>query len=197
MTNYIDFNKIFVTSDLHLNHNKDFVYKERGFNSIAEHNEAIVRNWNTTVSDNDIVYVLGDSMLNDDDTTVSKYLKQLRGHIFYIIGNHDTARRLRIYESIGWKCLGYAHTIQHKKQSFYLSHYPTLCGNYDEDRPLNKQVINICGHTHTKNPFDDFNKGLIYHVDMDAHNCTPVNIDTIVNDIKERNELVSFVTSVI
>ena len=27
-------------------------------------------------------------------------------------------------------------------------------------------------------------KGLIYHVELDAHNCYPVSIDQIIEDIK-------------
>ena len=27
-------------------------------------------------------------------------------------------------------------------------------------------------------------EGLIYHVDCDAHNCTPVSFDEIINDIQ-------------
>lgn len=32
------------------------------------------------------------------------------------------------------------------------------------------------------------NKGLIYHVDLDAHNCYPILIDNIIEDIKNKNE---------
>ena len=34
--------KIFLTSDSHFNHNKDFIYERRGFNSIEEMNEKII-----------------------------------------------------------------------------------------------------------------------------------------------------------
>ena len=37
---------IFITSDLHFNHDKDFIWKERGFSNVNEMNEAIVKNWN-------------------------------------------------------------------------------------------------------------------------------------------------------
>lgn len=42
--------RIWVTSDLHIGHNKEFVYKERGFQSIEEHDSALLSNWNELVS---------------------------------------------------------------------------------------------------------------------------------------------------
>lgn len=35
---------MYFTSDLHLNHDKEFIYKNRGFNSINEMNNTIIRN---------------------------------------------------------------------------------------------------------------------------------------------------------
>ena len=51
--------RIFVTSDTHFGHDREFVYGPRGFNSISEHDEAIIARWNETVSEDDIVYLLG------------------------------------------------------------------------------------------------------------------------------------------
>lgn len=35
---------IYLTSDLHFGHNKEFLYKPRGFNSIEAHDEQIIKN---------------------------------------------------------------------------------------------------------------------------------------------------------
>ena len=58
--------KIYLISDTHFNHNKDFVYKARGFNSIEEMNEKIIENWNSVVTDEDTIYVLGDVIMGED-----------------------------------------------------------------------------------------------------------------------------------
>lgn len=58
------------SSDLHFGHNKDFIYQARGFNSIEEHDKAIVDNWNSIVDEDDDVYLLGDLMLNSDDAGI-------------------------------------------------------------------------------------------------------------------------------
>lgn len=38
----------------------------------------------------------------------------------------------------------------------------------------------------TQDKFQDFNKGLIYHVELDAHNNKPVLIDNIIEDIQNK-----------
>lgn len=54
---------IYFTSDLHFGHNKEFLYKSRGYNSLNEMTEDIILKWNSTVQNEDDVYILGDLML--------------------------------------------------------------------------------------------------------------------------------------
>ena len=39
----------YFTSDLHIGHDKDFIWKARGFNSIEEHDTQILKNWNSII----------------------------------------------------------------------------------------------------------------------------------------------------
>ena len=41
---------------------------------------------------------------------------------------------------------------------------------------------------HTTNKWLDWDKGLIYHVEVDAHNFFPVSLDTILNEIDEKRK---------
>jgi calcineurin-like phosphoesterase family protein len=82
--------------------------------------------------------------------------------------------------------MGYADILKYNGYRFYLSHYPTIVSNYDDDKPLKKRTINLCGHTHTNNKFADINKGLIYHCELDAHNCTPVSLDQVILDMEQK-----------
>ena len=178
--------KIWLTSDLHFGHDKDFIYKPRGFNSIEEHDIAIIQNWNNLVSWDDEVWLLGDCMLNNNESGIRK-LNQLAGKIHIICGNHDTATRIQMYANIRPTILvmGLAYILKYQGYSFYLSHYPTLTSNCDNDKPLKRQLISIAGHCHTQDKFKDMDKGLIYHVELDAHSNKPVLIDDIINDIKK------------
>ena len=178
-------NKIYLSSDFHFCHNKSFIYEPRGFSSVYEMNEQIIKNFNEVMDWTDELYILGDCFLNNNEEGMS-YMRRLPGKKHIIWGNHCTEARQELMELEGFDCLGYAYQIRLNGYSFYLSHYPTLTSNYDDDKPLKRKVINLCGHVHTKDKFIDFDKGLIYHVELDAHNCYPVLLDDIIKDIKEK-----------
>ena len=155
--------------------------------------EAIIENWNKVVKPGDIVYHLGDTMLNDNVHGLECF-KRLNGQIFLIYGNHDTNARKNLLftdDRTRHKMLGgwYAYVIKHGKHSIYLSHYPTLTANYDE-KHFSQHVLSLHGHTHQQTNFLQLDNPFLYHVGMDSHNCTPVHIDEVLTDIRNRwNEL--------
>ena len=178
-------NKIYFSSDLHLGHNREFMYKPRGFENIYDHDHAIVEHFNEVMDWNDDLFILGDVMLNDNESGI-KLLQQIPGHKHIIIGNHDTDTRVLMYENTyNVQVDGYATVFKYGGLHFYLSHYPTLTSNHDYDKPLKARVINLCGHTHTQNRWADWDKGYIYHCELDAHNCYPILINDIIKDIKQ------------
>lgn len=176
--------KIFFISDLHFYHDREFIYKPRGFSSAEENVEAIISNWNNIVSEEDTVYVLGDLMLNDNKKGLEA-LKQLKGNIKIVLGNHDTNARIALYNSLpNVEILGFAVTIKYKKQSFYLSHYPTITSNFNKSTNIKEHLLNLYGHTHQKTKFYQ-DMPFMYCVCADAHNCRPVEIEEVFADIKE------------
>ena len=182
--------EIFFTSDLHFCHDKEFLYGPRGFKTIDEMNEVIVERWNSIVKPEDTVFVLGDLMLNDNEKALT-YIKRLNGDLAVIWGNHDSeARQQLLYE----RCpaivtMGYAQQFKRDKLTFYFSHYPTLTANFD-DKHFSQHVISLHGHTHQKTHWLQPANPFLYHVGMDSHNCTPVHIEEIISDIRNRwNEI--------
>ena len=177
---------IWVTSDFHFGHNKEFLYKPRGFNSIQEHDEALIANFNALVNPEDDVYILGDLCLNDTDHGI-ECLRRLHGKLHIILGNHDTANRIERYTSLpAVQEIQYALPLRVFGHHFYLSHYPALVSNYDSDKPLKARTISLCGHSHTKDPFADWDKGLIFHCEVDAHYNLPISIYVIIDKIKNK-----------
>lgn len=180
---------IWFTSDLHLGHDKEFVWKERGFENVQQMNEAIVKRLNSKVAPEDTLYILGDVMLGDNSIG-EKYFSQINGKKIIIIGNHDTNARIEIYKKYVERIV-YADKIKYAKHLFYLSHYPTLTTNYD-NTVTGKAVINLFGHTHQKENFFKYNDDMLhvnpfmYHVGVDSHDCYPVNIIDIIDSIKEK-----------
>lgn len=178
---------IYFTSDLHLGHDKDFIYKERGFDNISSHNIAILKNWNSVVTSDDVVYVLGDLMLGDNSAGMS-ILKQLNGTIYIILGNHDTNSRITLYKTLPRVAdISFADRIRYRGYTFFLSHYPMCTGNGDKE--LKRAVINLHGHTHQRINYTNENGNRMYHVGVDSHNMQLISIDDIIEEIiKKENE---------
>ena len=130
---------------------------------------------------------LGDFALNDIDAAIP-YINRLNGTIRWILGNHDTEKKIdKIMDNCDsiW-VLGYACQFKYnKKYSIYLSHYPTLTANYDE-KHFSQHIIALHGHTHQHTNWIDPKNPFTYHVGMDSHNCTPIHIDEVIADIKQR-----------
>lgn len=179
---------IFVTSDWHFSHDREFVYKPRGFNSVEEMNIALVERHNSIVTPEDDVYVLGDLCLGGTDSLErnKEFISSMNGKLHIAFGNHCTDSRKKMYaELLNVVETAWAIALKYRKYHFYMSHFPTLTGNLDDlNKPLKNKIINLCGHTHTTNPFVDMDKGIIYHCEVDAHNSYPVLLDNIINDIK-------------
>jgi len=181
--------EIFFTSDTHFGHQPEFLWKPRGFSSAEEMDETIIENWNKIVPKDGIVYHLGDTMLNNNEHGLECF-KRLNGQIFLIYGNHDTdARKDLLFTELRGKMLGgwYAWLIKCGKLSIYMSHYPTLTSNYDE-KHFSQHVLSLHGHTHQRTNWLDPKNPFLYHVGLDSHNNTPVHIDEVITDIRQRWE---------
>lgn len=184
------FMAIFFTSDLHICHNKDFIYQNRGFNSIEEHNKALVRNWNETVSPEDTVYVMGDMIMGDNRHEALDYIKQLNGTIVMVRGNHDTDSKFKDYlnecpnidkDSVNNE---YVKVLKIGKRCYYLSHYPTIIGDILFENKKQRLPVTVClhGHTHSKDRFEFIEYGC-YNVGLDAHDMRPVSLDEVREDV--------------
>ena len=179
--------KIYFTSDLHLCHKKEFLWGGRGFTSVEHMNYAILNKWNDLITDEDEVYILGDSILSDTERGI-EILKQLKGKKYYIYGNHDTNDRIAALQEACPEItfLGWSYMLRINKRQFYLSHFPTITRTLD-DAPNKQGVINLYGHTHQDTNFYDGNP-YMYHIGMDSHNLTPVSLEEIIEDINKRKD---------
>ena len=186
--------KIWFISDTHFGHIKDFLWSPRGFNSIEEHDEIIIKNWNELVAPEDEVYHLGDVMLNDNEHGL-KCINRLNGKIHLIIGNHDTSTRIELYKQCpNIVSIDYAKEIKIGKNYFWLCHYPTITANYDDNKPWAKHLINIYGHTHQTEKFYKIKETseinpYMYCVCLDGHNNRPVDLNEILEYIKNQTML--------
>ena len=186
-------NNVWFSSDLHFGHSRAFLYEPRGFTSIEEHDAAIIENWNKVVKPEDDVYLLGDLMLNDNESGIAK-LNQLNGTIYYIRGNHCSDMRCTLYKEktnmiplCGQFETSWAAVQKIYGCPIYLSHYPTIIGSLEDMPSIRRRILGFSGHTHSKNKFYQ-DIPFMYNVALDAHNNTPVSFDEIITDIEAKKK---------
>lgn len=158
--------KIFVTSDTHFGHENIMKYCARPFKSVEEMNARMIENWNAVVTNEDIVYHLGDFALGNTDEAL-KILASLRGAKILLKGNHDSRK---IVESPLWGgVIDYLELCNAatEKVRYVMSHYPFKSWNGS-----NWGSINLHGHCHgliarTRQQID---------VGADCFNFTPVEL---------------------
>lgn len=173
---------IWVSSDYHFNHDREFIWKERGFSSVQEMNEEIIKRHNLAVKPEDDVYLLGDICLggNENLENNKKLIEQLNGKLHIILGNHDTATREQMYKELPnvVEVAEVGVRFKYKKHHFILTHYPMITGNLEAESLL-QMSLNLYGHTHQASNFYK-DMPFCYHVGVDSHNCYPVNLDIVI-----------------
>jgi len=178
---------IYFCSDFHFNHNREFIFKPRGFTSVEEMNTNLIANFNAVIKPEDDVYVLGDLMLGGSDkmTEGLMLITQLNGRLHLVRGNHDTDKRWEAYKTLP-NVVEQQNAIYLKYQGyhFYLSHYPTLTGNLEKES-LKQCTCNIFGHTHQMSKFYN-DIPYMYCVCPEAHQNAPVAIDKIIIDMNKK-----------
>lgn len=179
---------IFLTSDLHLSHTRCAV-QFRGFDSVEEHDEAIIDNWNATVGPHDAVIILGDAVMGKFVETVH-LLGRLRGSNIYLIpGNHDRCHPSydkRPHKREEWRRMyeGYVTVLplQVPLWGFLLCHFPAAGDHTPEERyPEYRPVLaddqwQLCGHVH--DAWDVRDRQI--NVGVDVRGFAPVAIEDLM-----------------
>ena len=133
---------IYLISDTHFNHENIIRYCRRPFKNAKEMNDALIRNWNSTVGNEDIVYHLGDFALGKKEDAID-IAKRLNGIKYLIRGNHDKWS-IKAYEEMGFSVLGGPY-VRLDEYKLLLSHIPV------EDIEVPEGYINVHGHIHNNN----------------------------------------------
>ena len=151
-------------------------------------NEEIIKRHNEVIAPEDELYILGDLIMGYNLEGGLDLVSRINGRKTVIAGNHDTERRKEGYRSIGIKVLD---ALTFPKERIFLCHFPVLAGNYDDaGRPIRKLIKSFAGHYHTKDKFIDMKRNILcYHVEVDAHNCYPVSLETALEDIRNFSQM--------
>lgn len=154
MTNYF-------SSDWHLNHANILKYDNRPFKDIKEHDEVIINNYKSIVSNYDNFYFLGDFAFASNGY-IEKILNSLNGNKFFIRGNHDKKDTIRLYKKYG-TYLGELETVEINKQKIVLCHYSMRVWNGSH-----KGFWHLYGHSHGS--LEHLLNGKSFDVGINVHN---------------------------
>ena len=171
--------KIYVSSDFHFGHARDFVWKDRGFASVAEHDDGLIKVINETVRPTDYLFFLGDFCLNSTREQFDAYLDKINcQNIIALWGNHNNPHEKSVYRKLVPE--GERYPVKYKNftyQGHYLEavldgqyvimmHYPILVWN-----EMKHGTWMLCGHSHYGCPVTTAEnpEGKILDVGWDGH----------------------------
>lgn len=165
---------IFLISDTHFGHKNICLFKRqdgsplRPWDNPDEMDEAMVDRWNALVKPNDVVYHLGDVVIN---RRCLQILRRLNGDKRLILGNHDI----------------FGHND-------YLPYFKRLHGSFKLDNLLLTHIpvhidsiahwvqCNVHGHIHAQ----DIPNGKYINVSVEMTEYAPVSLEDLRVRIKEK-----------
>ena len=186
---------LYFTSDLHFGHRNVIRFCNRPFKNEKEMGDKLIENWNSTVTNDDIVFVLGDTFWFNDSRSIKKVLSRLNGETIYILpGNHcDFSAYHRVdderivlcddivvlwLESEGYPMEGWGRKIY----EIWMSHYPMMTWPHRENGALQ-----LFGHIHSK---PDKREGVDQDLPLHWNQCDvgcdywaykPVKFETLIH----------------
>lgn len=159
---------VFFTGDTHFGDPRVLRIDKRPFNSISEHDEALIARWNETVAPEDEVWHLGDFALHVSPGRTDELLASLNGKKHLITGNNDGPATLT---AKGWTSVQAYAELSIDGHALVLCHYA-----FRTWKNMGRGWIDLHGHSHGKlkpqtRQFD---------VGVDAWDYRPVSLETIL-----------------
>ena len=176
---------IYFIADTHFGHENIIKMCNRPFNTIEEMNSEIICRWNSKISNNDTVYVLGDMFYRCNEP--EEILKQLKGKKRLIEGNHDNSWLTQIDVLKYFKSIDKFAEVSDGKRSLTLCHYPLVTWKHSQKSYM------IHGHIHNNTEADFWQiikrNERILNAGVDINNFEPVSFDELfINNNKFKQD---------
>lgn len=162
--------RTFLIGCTHFGHANIIRLANRPFEDVREMDEALIANWNATVSDTDTVYHLGDFSFGD----AKKYLPRLKGKIQFLQGNHDPK---------GWSphIVELRHALITREETYLrkviLCHYPI-----EEWDGWYRGAVHFHCHTHKHEFVSAERRG---NVTVEAIGYRPIRLEEAIERLRE------------
>ena len=174
--------KIYLISDTHWLHDNIIGYCDRP----EDHQRLMIKNWNDTVREEDIIFHLGDiaaGMKGREDLLI-KIFSKLKGHKHLIKGNHDRKPDQWYIDNLGFESVEQSLVMG----DILLCHYPIRTNEYskskevlkveDLKRTIEKFDIKHIIHGHVHQRTTDLPNH--YNVSVEAIDYTPIEINDLL-----------------
>lgn len=163
--------KTFFIADTHFGDDSIRRYENRPFDSTEQMDKALISNWNSVVTDSDIVYMLGDFGAIGSEKEI---LSKLNGTKYLVKGNHDIRTNTEYREA------GFAEVYDMPvlyKNFWILSHDAIYVNS-------NMPYANLFGHVHASPIVKDYSsQHCCVCVERIAY--TPIDFNDILKSVKE------------
>lgn len=139
---------LFFTSDTHFGHKAIINFCNRPYESVEEHDQKLIENWNSIIGPDDTVFHLGDFAFGGYPFW-KQIRDQLNGHIILVIGNHDWKNLTSGARLLFEECVSQARIIINGK-TVYLNHFPFLCFAHGNPETYKSEyAMQLYGHIHS------------------------------------------------
>lgn len=91
----------YFAADYHWGHVNVLGYDNRPFKTIEEHDQLIIAKHNEIVRPTDHFWFIGDISLHATTSYVEDLLKQLKGILHFLKGNHDNRKIIKLFSKYG------------------------------------------------------------------------------------------------
>jgi calcineurin-like phosphoesterase family protein len=177
-TNVLKLKDFYVTSDTWFGREHILqIGKDRNqFADVKEMNRHIIKQWNKVVKKDDVVFHLGNFAW--DPHTAETVLSQLKGKIYFILGNHDDAL-IDVFENFKNAVIIEDQILTLPMHDVVLSHYPLRDWGGRESGTLH-----IHGHSIFNN-LTDLSVERRVNICTDHWGFKPIKISTLKDFINE------------
>ena len=133
---------VWFTSDTHFTDPRVLRLDRRPYASLADHDAALIAQWNAVVGEDDEIWHLGDFARTPDAERVGSLLAMLNGRKHLIVGNNDGPQTVA---AIGWASVQHYAELSLDGRRLVLCHYPFRTWN-----GMHKGALDLHGHSHGK-----------------------------------------------
>lgn len=193
--------EIWFTSDTHYNHNNicsstttwKNVDQTRQFDSLELMNQTLIKNINSVVKEDDILFHLGDWSFGGFDK-IFEFREQIKcKNIHLILGNHDhhiendklnistIFRSVNHYLDLKIKLPPISKGQKFISHKFVLMHYPIASW-----KDMNQGVIHIHGHVHLPSN-QKLHEGKAMDIGADGNNLFPYKFEEIISLMENKS----------